>query len=232
MLELALSLTLLGTVLIALNRFALGGLSASATNIEMADIRRQVAYTQQLLRADLAAARACDTAGYGTPVLRLDGDSSVARLAVYTTATADGSAQLVEWRFYPDGIVYRISTAREWGDLCEARIPLSIGALRPDLDAEPVEELPFGEQVPLEVIATARNVFAVRLSGTYSYLGDDGAVVVATRGDYPDLCVGPEQSRCYVDQIQVDFTTVTSGSEPVATPFGWTFPVELANARL
>jgi prepilin-type N-terminal cleavage/methylation domain-containing protein len=233
LLELALSLTLLGSVLLALNRFALGSLSASATNIEMADVRRQVAYTQQLLRADLAQARACDVSGYGSPLLRLDGVSGVRRVAVYTTATADSSPQLVEWRFYPDGQVYRLSTVGEWGNLCDARISLSVAAL--DTNAEAPAE---GESGPLtgseqlEILATARNVYNVTLTGIFTYLGPDGSPQTIQSGGYDGLCVGRQQATCYAQQLQLTFSTVTSGSEPIVTPFIWDLPVELSNARM
>ena len=232
MLELAVSLTLLGVVLLALNRFVLGGLSASATNIEMADLRRQVAYTQQLLRADLEQARACDSTGYGPPLLRLDGESPVRRLAVYTTATADGSGQLVEWRFYPDGRILRMSTVREGGDLCDAGIPIPVGALIDLEQAGDGFDTVLDEQHPVEVLTTARNVSNVRLFGTYSYLDEDGRAAVETRGTWTGMCVGPAQAQCYVDQITLEFTTTTSGGEPVVVPFFWTLAVDLSNARM
>lgn len=227
LLELAIALTLLGSVILALNRFALGGLAASATNIELADLRRQVAYTQQLMRADLDQARSCDPSGYGTPLLRLDGTSGVKRFAVYTTATADGSIQLVEWRFYPDGWVYRISTAQEWAELCDAYIPISLAAFVDGGDVVGSDV-----QVPLEILATARNVFGVTLSGTLGYLDANNASQVERKGSFTGMCTGRDQSECYVDQLQLGFSTVTAGTEPIVSQFGWQLDVELTQARM
>lgn len=241
LIELAIALALLASVLVALNRFALGGLQAASTNIEVADLRRQIAYTRQLIEADLAQSRACDPSGYGSPLLRLDPDTDVRRFAVYTTATPEGNAELVEWRFYPDGSVYRISTVSNLGaNLCDAEIKLAIGtasngarSIRLAIDQLAAElEIDLETQtLPYEIIAPARNVYAVELIGELSHLDSSGASVTIRQGS-TTLCVGWNQANCYADRINLNFLLVTSGFDPISTRIQWSFPVNLQNARM
>lgn len=241
LIELALALAVLGSVLVALNRFAVGGLQAASTNIEVADLRRQIAYTRELLETDLSQARACDPSGYGSPFLRLDTESDVLRFAVYTTATPTGAAELVEWRFYPTGDVYRISTVSNLGSsLCDAQIDLEVGvtgdgsfsmgeaveALAAELDIDLS-----AEPLPYEIITPARNAYAATMSGTFTYMDENGQQVTVEQGS-TSLCAGWDVGKCYADRIDISFLLVTSGFDPISNRIQWSFDVNTANARM
>lgn len=232
LIELAIALTLLASVFIGLNRYALGGLQAASTNIEIADLRRQIAYARTLLEADLAQARACDPSGRGTPLLVLDTESAIKRIAVYTTATARGEAELVEWRFYPNGEVFRMSAvAGLAGALCDATIPIGLneaGGLSEDLESFTQAT---GEQPQLELIAAARNVFNVEMVGKLHFVGSGGEVVYEEKGS-TQPCIGWDQTLCYADRIDISFVLLTSGFEPIPTRIDWSFDVNLANAKM
>lgn len=231
LLELAISLTLLATVIIGLNRFALGGLQAASTNIEVSDLRRQTSYARNLLEADLAQARACDPSGYGSPFLRLDTVSAVRRFAVYTTATATGRGELVEWRFYPDGTVYRLSTVADLQEnLCDAAITLPIGDGNSIQAAVEEYRDATGEEPQLEIVAAGRNMFQVQLKGTFSSVASDGSVTVEEKGTV-GLCTGWDQATCYADRLSIEFVLITGGFEPVTNRIAWELDVDLENAR-